>query len=145
MLHTKYKEFTKIRVLKKLHSAIFSIVLTGCASMYNGATNVVTVYSPPEKASFIIKNEAGMQIHNGLTPASVTLKNGAGYFNGENYSVQYSKEGYVDAETLLDSSVSGWYWGNLFCGGLIGFLIIDPLTGGMYELPHAVTASLTKK
>jgi hypothetical protein len=42
--------------------------------------------------------------------------------------------GYDSAEVNLDSSVSGWYFGNLLFGGVIGMLIVDPLTGAMYNL-----------
>jgi len=34
----------------------------------------------------------------------------------------------------LECSVNGWYFGNLFIGGLIGMLIVDPATGAMYRL-----------
>lgn len=30
--------------------------------------------------------------------------------------------------------LSGWYLGNVVFGGLIGLLIVDPLTGAMYNL-----------
>ena len=42
--------------------------------------------------------------------------------------------GYSPTEVKLDSSVSGWYFGNLLFGGLIGMLIVDPLTGAMFNL-----------
>ena len=37
----------------------------------------------------------------------------------------------------LDSSLSGWYFGNIIFGGLIGMLIVDPVTGAMYNLTPA--------
>jgi hypothetical protein len=44
----------------------------------------------------------------------------------------------------LDSSVSGWYFGNLAFGGVIGMLIVDPLTGAMYNLtPDKIDQPLT--
>lgn len=119
-------------------------MLTSCASIYNGSSNVVTVYSTPDKANFTVTNEAGVKVHNGITPTSVKLNNGTGYFDGEKYSIKYSKEGYLDAQAVIDSSISRWYWGNFFFGGLIGFLAVDPATGGMYELPKTISASLTK-
>jgi hypothetical protein len=52
--------------------------------------------------------------------------------------------GYSQAEIKLDSSVSGWYFGNLLLGGLIGMLIVDPLTGAMYNLtPEKIEQPLT--
>jgi hypothetical protein len=44
----------------------------------------------------------------------------------------------------LDSTLSGWYFGNILIGGLIGLLIVDPLTGAMYDLePENIEQSLT--
>jgi hypothetical protein len=44
----------------------------------------------------------------------------------------------------LDSSVSGWYFGNLAFGGVIGMLIVDPLTGAMFNLtPDKIDQPLT--
>ena len=37
----------------------------------------------------------------------------------------------------------GWYiGGNILVGGLIGWFIVDPLTGAMYTLPKEVNADL---
>ena len=74
----------------------------------------------------------------------MTLKSGAGYFDGEKYSVKYSKEGYNDGLSVIDSSLSGWYIGNLLFGGIVGLLIVDPATGAMWKLPENTSTSLTK-
>jgi hypothetical protein len=34
----------------------------------------------------------------------------------------------------VDSRINGWYVGNIVFGGLIGWLIVDPLTGAMWTL-----------
>jgi hypothetical protein len=40
--------------------------------------------------------------------------------------------------------VSGWYFGNLLFGGVIGMLIVDPLTGAMYNLtPEKIEQSMS--
>jgi len=43
---------------------------------------------------------------------------------------------------LYPPSISGWYWGNILFGGLIGMLIVDPITGAMYKLPKNTNVSL---
>lgn len=44
---------------------------------------------------------------------------------------------------MVTGGVSGWYVANLLFGGLIGLLIVDPLTGAMYNLsPEDVNAVL---
>jgi hypothetical protein len=34
----------------------------------------------------------------------------------------------------VDSTINGWYVGNIVFGGFIGWLIVDPLTGAMWAL-----------
>jgi hypothetical protein len=41
-------------------------------------------------------------------------------------------------------SLDGWYWGNFAIVGALGMLIVDPLTGGMFELPPKVTADVAE-
>ena len=77
-----------------------------------------------------------------MTPATVTLDSSAGYFKGEAYTITFSKEGYMNQTVTLNSSIDGWYWGNIVFGGLLGMLIVDPATGAMYNLPERVDASL---
>ena len=74
--------------------------------------------------------------------STVTLKRGAGYFKSEAYKVTMKKEGFADVSQQVDSQVSGWYIGNLMLGGLLGMLIIDPASGGMYTFPDAVKGTL---
>ena len=52
------------------------------------------------------------------------------------------KDGYGEFVYELTPSLNGWYIGNLLFGGLIGFLIVDPLTGAMYRFDDYVYVSL---
>ena len=70
----------------------------------------------------------------GKTPASVILKSGKGYFSKAKYQISFSKEGYNDTTIPLEATLDGWYIGNILFGGLVGILIVDPLTGAMYKL-----------
>ena len=82
-------------------------------------------------------------MHTGTTPMTVTLKRGAGYFKAESYTVKVSKEGYTPKDITVTGSVNGWYVANILFGGLIGLLIVDPITGAMYDLtPETVNATL---
>jgi hypothetical protein len=119
-----------------------ALALCGCASIFNGQTQAVTIKSAPEGAAIVITNRAGESIHSGVAPATVTLKRGAGYFKSETYKVVMKKEGFADREVTITGSVSGWYIGNILFGGLIGMLAVDPNTGGMYVFPETVTGTL---
>lgn len=116
--------------------------LQGCASILGESNYPVAVSSAPTGASFEITDRQGQVVHSGNTPSTVTLKSGNGYFSGQTYQLKFKKEGYPDKTVELDSSLSGWYWGNILIGGLIGFLIVDPLTGAMYKLPESSSADM---
>ncbi|MBK9107742.1 MAG: hypothetical protein IPM92_05015 [Saprospiraceae bacterium] len=48
-------------------------------------------------------------------------------------------------EVKVDCKIIGWYWGNILFGGLLGILIIDPITGAMYKLKtNSVNEDLSK-
>lgn len=121
-----------------------SLFVSGCASIVSDSQYPVTVHSNPPGAEYQIRNRSGNVIHQGTTPSTVTLKSGDGYFKGARYNLQFTKEGYEQQSQTLDSSMDGWYWGNLLLGGGIGMLLVDPLTGAMYKMPPNKTANLVQ-
>lgn len=116
--------------------------LQGCASILGDSRYPVSVTSAPPGATFEITDKSGQVVHSGNTPSTVTLKSGKGYFSGQTYTLRFKKDGYPDRSVTLDSSVSGWYWGNIVFGGVIGLLIVDPATGAMFKLPEGVSADM---
>jgi hypothetical protein len=49
--------------------------------------------------------------------------------------VNISKAGFAPQTIPVNSRANGWYiGGNILFGGLIGWLIVDPLNGHMYTL-----------
>ena len=111
-----------------------ALTMTGCASIFSGSTQTLTFKSVPDTANITITNKLGEKIHTGSTPATVTLKRGNGYFKPAGYQVTFSKEGFQTKTVQVKATVNGWYIANIIFGGLIGFLIVDPITGAMYTL-----------
>jgi hypothetical protein len=77
----------------------------------------------------------------------VALKRGSGYFSGALYRIEISKAGYKTQIIQLTSSLNaGWYLlGNFLVGGLIGWLIVDPLTGAMWTInPDDINTQMNK-
>lgn len=119
-------------------------VATGCATIVSKSSYPVRVQSNPSGVAFTITNRAGVVVSHGVTPQIVTLKAGAGYFKGEKYKIIFKGKDGQSRTIELDTGLDGWYLGgNLLFGGLIGYLIVDPLTGAMYTLPEEVNADLT--
>ena len=118
---------------------IFIVIafLAGCASIVSKSVYPVNISSQPEGADISIKNLAGEIVFTGKTPSTIKLKAGAGFFKGENYTVTFKREGYIPHSAEIRRGVDGWYIaGNLFFGGFIGWLIVDPASGAMWTLEN---------
>ncbi|OOZ39598.1 hypothetical protein BOW53_10965 [Solemya pervernicosa gill symbiont] len=122
--------------------ALSVALLSGCSSIISKSDYAVAITSHPENANFVVTNKSGMKVDSGMTPATVSLKSSSGFFEGETYTIVVSKDGYSDKSYTMTSSIDGWYFGNILFGGIIGMLIVDPMTGAMYNLPEQVVVSL---
>ncbi|MFI3157119.1 MAG: hypothetical protein QX199_13280 [Methylococcaceae bacterium] len=120
---------------------VTAILMSGCASYISRSNWPVAIKSIPEAAVFTITNKKGENIRTGMTPATVYLDSGAGYFEGEVYTLHFTKDGFQEKTVTLKTSLNNWYWGNLVFGP-IGFLVIDPLTGAMFRLPETFSTEL---
>lgn len=110
--------------------------VAGCASIVKGGAQEIHINSNVPDAQFEIRNNLTNAVQlKGVTPATISLQRGAGYFKKSSYTVTISKDGYETQQIPVTGSVNGWYaGGNLLIGGLIGYLIVDPATGAMWEL-----------
>lgn len=117
----------------------------GCASIVSESAYPVSVNSEPDGAAFTITNSSGESVAAGTTPEVVTLEAGSSYFNNESYKLALSLDGYPEQIYTFESTLDGWYMGNLLLGGLIGMLIVDPLTGAMYKLPERIDYDLREE
>jgi hypothetical protein len=108
--------------------------ITGCATIVHGGPRPISVASTPEGATVTIYDRSNALVQTSTTPFVAQLPTKSGYFKAPAYRMVFEMPGYAPAEVNLDSSVSGWYWANIAFGGLIGMLVVDPLTGAMYNL-----------
>jgi predicted small secreted protein len=111
-----------------------SLALTACASIMHGTHQDIGISSTPTSASVTIDNAAS-----GQTPYVAKLS------RKDNHIIHIAADGYQPADLTLTRSVSGWVWGNLLFGGLIG-LAVDAISGGLYKLtPDQLNATLAKQ
>lgn len=120
---------------------------SGCASIVHGGPRLITLNSSPAGATATIsKQGTDVVVHRGTTPLTVSLDPKRGYFKGQSYSVSFALAGYQTATVQLRSEISGWYFGNILFGGLIGMVIVDPATGSMWNIsPNKITHALTSE
>jgi hypothetical protein len=107
---------------------------TGCATIVHSGPRSVSVASTPPGATVAIYDRANHLVQTNTTPFVAKLDPKYGYFTGQNYRLVFEMPGHAPAEVKLQSTLSGWYFGNIVFGGLIGMLIVDPITGSMYNL-----------
>ena len=115
----------------------FVVASSGCATIVGGASpQGVSIRSNPSDAAVQVYDlKTGNQLYSVRTPVMVSLPKSNGFFAGASYRVILQKAGYASREVVIDSHPGGWYLaGNLFFGGLIGWLIVDPATGAMWTL-----------
>lgn len=121
-----------------------STAICGCATIVHSGPRNIPIASTPAGAKVSIYDRSNSLVMTNTTPFVAPLTTKFGYFKGQTYRLVFEMPGYKPAEIKLDSSVSGWYFGNLLFGGLIGMLIVDPLTGAMYNLtPDKIEQPLT--
>jgi hypothetical protein len=113
---------------------IASILLWGCATIMHGTSQKIGISSLPTGAKVSVDN---LQL--GDTPLFANLK------RGDDHIVTIEMEGFQKVQLTITKSVSGWVWGNIVFGGLIG-LVVDAVSGGLYNLsPEQLHAELKKQ
>jgi hypothetical protein len=100
----------------------------------HGGSQDIGISSSPTNAEVSIDG-----LTKGHTPVIANLS------RKDNHIVKLALPGYAPAELTLTRGVSGWVWGNLVFGGLIG-LGVDAISGGLYKLsPEQLSGELAKQ
>lgn len=123
-----------IPLIKISSMLFFVLLLMGCATIVSKSTYPVSINTTPPGAQVVISDIDENEIHRLVTPATIHLPSKRGYFRKQVYYLEYEKEGYKSTRRSLPAQLDPWYYGNVLIGGLIGFLIIDPLTGSMWKI-----------
>ena len=128
--------FSKILVAS---AATASLLLSSCASIVSRPSRDVSIQSNPSGLSFAVLDKDGQTLHSGTTPQVVRLSARGGYFQPAKYTVQVKRGNKVVGTHQVTAGINGWYFGNILIGGLVGMLIVDPLTGAMYRMPAEIS------
>lgn len=115
-----------------------ALLLPSCATIFSKSAYPVAVNSQPSGLDFSIKNVDGEVVSSGKTPQVVSLKASAGYYRPATYTFQVKRGKKIVSEQQITATLDGWFFGNILIGGVIGMVIVDPLTGAMFKLPESV-------
>lgn len=100
----------------------------------HGSSQDLGISSSPTDATVSVDNQ-----DKGKTPMVAKLS------RKDNHIVKIQMAGYQPFEATVTRKVSGWVWGNIVFGGLIG-LAVDAISGGLYALsPEQVAGQLAKQ
>ena len=117
-------------------------LISGCATLFGQSDQTFVVTSVPPGAQVAVTDQ-GRPVFAGTTPTTVTLPKSDGhYFGAQDYVFVFSKPTYCPQSRIIKPGVSGWYFGNILLGGIIGMLIVDPWNGGMYTYKTSVNGVL---
>ncbi|MBI5574919.1 MAG: hypothetical protein HY896_00985 [Deltaproteobacteria bacterium] len=125
-----------ITIAELVAAVFFFMSVTGCATIIKGDKQTVNLKTIPQGANCdVYNNKTNDRISTVTTPASLTLDRGRGYFRSSQYRIRCTGTDNSAQEAILDGNPNGYYLGgNILLGGLIGYLIVDPLTGAMWTL-----------
>lgn len=124
------KIFTR-RLVTTVSALTLAAFVAGCCSIIHGTRQEIGVSSNPTGAMVFVN---GAQ--KGTTPVTLDLK------RNSSQKIRVELDGYQPYEISLTKSVSGWVWGNIVFGGLIG-LAIDAIDGAIYKIkPENIQANL---
>jgi hypothetical protein len=132
-------------MMKTVLIAISILITFSCATIVGQKNQTIAISGTPDQARVTITDEKQVVVFEGNTPAKVLLDKADGrYFGGKTYQVKIDKVGYQPVKMTVNSELGGWYlFGNFVFGGLIGWLIVDPFSGAMYDLsPEKIDVQL---
>ena len=115
-----------------LPSSGLLVLGASCATFMTGQHDVLIVDTNPTGAFF--QTNTGTS---GTTPAEIEVPCEV------DVNFTFSKAGYANASYTADSRMSGWVWGNILIGGIIG-LVVDFASGGINTHDSEVTVTLAE-
>ena len=125
-------------ILKLAFVVSLLALLSSCATILSDSVYPVYVESNPSSMELVIEDQDGFEIYRGTTPSIVNLEASSGYFRAARYTVTVYRDGKEVGSRSIYGKLDNWYWGNILTGGLIGFFLVDPVTGAMWKLPERV-------
>lgn len=115
-----------------------SILLNGCASIFHGRASWLTVETNPENIEIKLYGINSGEIIKKTSPFRVELD------KGTDYKLVVETPNYRSEEVVIRRRITGWFWGNIIIGWIVGFAI-DAFSKNMWDHnQHLVQLDLEK-
>lgn len=134
----------KQTILKTSLATALCFSFTSCATLFTRSKYDIRLNSYPQNATFKVVDAKGRLVATGITPATVRLKAGGGFFKRGKYLVSMNKSGYYPVESIISSEYDANNLLNLFSWGLYGFAL-DGYTGAMWKFGDGYSVTLDPK
>jgi len=105
--------------------SLLALYISGCGTIIHGKYQTIPVSSTPIGAQ--VRSSSGQTC---ICPCELTL------LRDNEYVLVASLEGYEPQQQNLGKDTSGWFWGNIIAGGIIG-IVIDKASGSGDKLVPA--------
>lgn len=137
-------KITPINVITVITVLLAGLFSGGCASIVHSGNRSISINTEPVGAKATISKQDGEVVTVQTTPCTVSLDPKKRYFVGQPYVLRLELAGYKSTQVELKPTMSGWYFGNIIFGGLIGMVAVDPVTGSMWNIePSKIQQKLT--
>jgi hypothetical protein len=124
----------KIKSLFISAIAVFTSLLTGCATIVNGRFQNVAVNTQPPGAHCVLSNDKGQwQV---TTPHIASVHRSA-----NDLKIVCQKPGYRDSSDRIQSSAKKMILGNAVFGGVLG-AGVDAVNGAGFSYPNEINLTL---
>ena len=108
-------------MLVRLSILVLAMFASGCATVLDGSSQVVSFDSSPNGARIFVND-----VEVGTTPLSMQIR------RSRNTIILAKKDGYEDQQLALRTTTNGNFWRNLMTGGVVGSTV-DYLSDAMIE------------
>ncbi len=112
-------------MLRGLFLAITLVLLSGCATITKGTSQVISLDTPGAPGAECVLTSSSIGTKKVTTPANLSLPKGS-----DNITVRCEKRCFQPGIGVISSNVEGMTAGNVILGGVIG-LGVDAATGAM--------------
>lgn len=134
-----YSVFNKINMKKTIILILLiSVFLKGCASITHGRASWLRVETNPSNIEVKLYGINNGESIKQTTPFRVELD------KGSDYKLVIETPNYKSEEVVIRRKITGWFWGNILVGWIVGFAI-DALSHNMWDHnQHLITLDLEK-
>lgn len=124
--------------MKRFAALALASLLPACATLVEGTSDTVTLNTNPAGATCMVDREGQRVGAVATTPGSLRIEK-----SRHDLNVTCTKEGYQPATVAASSRFTGYTFGNIIAGGIIG-VAVDAASGANNRYPSEVQLDLTE-